>query len=151
MQIYYFFFKLTNIKSFFFRKFALMKLKTLFFALFIILFSACGERQSLEEKALEDVREYNRRYCPTPAVNYIRTDSIAFNPHRHQFTYYCSFCGVLDNEQIIELNKEKITRALQSTVKNSTSMKAYVESGYNFHYVCRSDESPQTILFELSF
>ena len=117
----------------------------------ISLLLSCAPRQTLDEKAQHDVDEYNRRYCPTPAINYIRTDSIAFDAPRHAFIYYCSFCELLDDAEIVQLNKDKITSVLQNNVKHSTSMKPYVESGYRFHYVCRSDSSPQTILFDLSF
>lgn len=114
-----------------------------------LVFTGCKERQTLDEKAMNDVREYNRRYCPTPAVNYIRTDSITFDAKKHTFTYHCSFCDLLDNSEIVAFNKDKITRVLQTSIKSSTSMKTYIESGYRFRYVCRSRKSPQTVLFEL--
>ena len=118
---------------------------------FAFAFSSCSERQTLEEKAQHDVHEYNRRYCPTPVINYMRTDSITFDAARHIFTYHCSFCGMLDNKDLVMLNKEKITNMLQNNVKRSTSIKNYIESGYHFRYVCRSDSLPQTILFEIAF
>ena len=114
-----------------------------------LVFTGCKERQTLDEKAMNDVREYNRRYCPTPAVNYIRTDSITFDAKKHTFTYHCSFCDLLDNSEVVAFNKDKITRVLQTSIKSSTSMKTYIESGYRFRYVCRSSKSPQTVLFEL--
>ena len=114
-----------------------------------LVFTGCKERQTLDEKAMNDVREYNRRYCPTPAVNYIRTDSITFDAKKHTFTYHCSFCDLLDNSEVVAFNKDKITRVLQTSIKSSTSMKTYIESGYRFRYVCRSRKSPQTVLFEL--
>lgn len=115
------------------------------------LFSACTQRQTLDEKALHDAREYNRRYCPTPVINYMRTDSISFDASRHTFTYHCSFCDLLDSKEIVELNKDKITNNLQNNIKHSTSVKTYVEAGYHFHYVCRSESSPGTVLFSISF
>ena len=127
-----------------------MKFKTTIFSIIALLFSSCSQRQSLEEKAAADAREYNRRYCPTPVINFMRTDSINFNPKNHTFTYYYSFCGMLDNKDVVSLNKDKITNMLCSSIKNSTSMKAYVESGYKFRIVCHSEKSPQTILFELT-
>jgi hypothetical protein len=121
-------------------------------ALSLVIFAtnSCTEKQSLEEKAVNDVKEYNRRYCPTPAVNYIRTDSITFDAKKHCFTYHCSFCDLLDNPDVVAFNKDKITKVLHSSVKNSTSMRTYIESGYRFRYVCHSDQSPQTVLFELN-
>ena len=121
---------------------------TVFFILSII-FSACTSRQSLEEKAAADARNFNRRYCPTPVINHIRTDSISFNPDRHVFTYSYTFCDMLDDSNVVALNKEKISNVLRSNIKNSTSMKSYIESGYRFHIVCHSEKSPNTILFLL--
>ena len=76
-------------------------------ALSLVIFAtnSCTEKQSLEEKAVNDVKEYNRRYCPTPAVNYIRTDSITFDAKKHCFTYHCSFCDLLDNPDVVAFNK----------------------------------------------
>ena len=121
-----------------------------FFIATVLAFTGCKERQSLDEKAMYDVKEYNRRYCPTPAVNYIRTDSITFDVKSHSFTYHCSFCDLLDNPEVVAFNKDKITRVLQSSIKNSTSMKTYIESGYRFRYICRSEKDPKTILYELN-
>ena len=121
-----------------------------FFIATALAFTGCKERQSLDEKAMNDVKEYNRRYCPTPAVNYIRTDSITFDAKKRCFTYHCSFCDLLDNPDVVAFNKDKITRILHSSIKNSTSMRTYIESGYRFRYVCHSDQSPQTVLFELN-
>ncbi|MBR4650289.1 MAG: hypothetical protein IKO82_00870 [Prevotella sp.] len=117
----------------------------------VSLFFSCQPRQTLDEKAEQDVREYNRRYCPTPAINYIRTDSITFDASRHTFTYHCSLCDLLDDKGIVALNKERITNTLRNGVKHSTSMRTYVESGYRFHYICHSDSDPTTILFDLAF
>ena len=127
-----------------------MKLKMTLFFLFAAVFSACTSRQTLEEKAAADAREFNRRYCPTPVINYMRTDSITFNPANHTFTYSYSFCDLLDNEELVALNKDKINNVLTSGIKNSTSMKTYVESGFRFHIVCHSEKSPRTTLFELN-
>ena len=127
-----------------------MKYKIFAFFIFALAFSSCTERQTLEEKATADAREFNRRYCPTPVVNFMRTDSISFNPKNHTFTYSYSFCDMLDNEKIVAINKNKITNVLTSSVKNSTSMKTYIESCYRFHIVCHSDKSPRTTLFELN-
>ncbi len=127
-----------------------MKYKIVVFFILAIAFSSCTDRQTLEEKAAADAREYNRRYCPTPVINFMRTDSITFNPQSHTFTYSYSFCDMLDDANIVAINKSKITNILTSSIKNSTSMKNYIESGYRFHIVCHSDKSPQTTLFELN-
>lgn len=131
-----------------------MSSKHVFFIPFYIIFSSLFllvtscRQESMDDKLAHDVAEYNRRYCPTPPINYIRTDSITFSRTTHTLTYHCSFCDMLDNEEIVQLNKEKITNILQSTIKESTSMRPFIESGYRFHYVCRSSANSDIILFE---
>lgn len=127
-----------------------MSRKSIKSLLIISIFVVCGcHHESLTDKAEKTAKEYNRRYCPTPAVNYIRTDSIAFDKAKQTFTYYCSFCDLLDDEAIVELNKEKIGNALRSSVTQSTSMKPYVEAGFHFKYVCHSDKNPKQKLYEM--
>lgn len=113
------------------------------------LFSSC--QKSLEEKAMQDAKEYTRKYCPTPIINNTRTDSVTFNMETHVYTYHCTFSGVLDNEDIIQQNKQKITEVLASSVRESTSMKPYVQAGFHFQYICRSAKNPEIILLQAKF
>lgn len=49
-------------------------------------------QETMEEKAARQAKEYTERYCPTPVVNYSRTDSIVFDRERKVYIYYISFC-----------------------------------------------------------
>lgn len=113
------------------------------------LFSSC--QKSLEEKAMQDAKEYTRKYCPTPTINNTRTDSVTFNIKTQVYTYYCTFSGPLDNKNIIQQNKQKITEILAASVRESTSMKPYVQAGFHFQYICRSAQNPQIILLRANF
>lgn len=109
--------------------------------------TACQE--SMEDKAERDAKEYNRKYCPTPVINYTRTDSVSFDKKTHVYTYYCSFCNEMDNKEIIDANKQAIKDTMTKSVKESTTMKPYLEAGFHFRYICRSDKSPKTILLRI--
>ncbi len=117
--------------------------------LIITVLSACQE--SLEEKAARDAAEYTRKYCPTPVINYTRTDSVSFNKATHVYTYYCTFSDVMDNSEIIDKNRTEITRMLSTAIKESTNMKPYVQAGFHFRYICRSAKNPDVILLQVQF
>lgn len=109
----------------------------------------CCCQQSLEEKAAADAAEYNRRYCPTPVVNYQRTDSVAFHAASRTYIYYCTFSDVLDNAEVLRTNYDKIRQAMRSSIYDNTSMKQYVEAGFRFRFVCRSQSNPKQVLMQL--
>lgn len=112
------------------------------------LFLACQE--SLEDRAEREAREYTRKFCPTPSVNYTRTDSVVFYKSTRVYTYYCSFTDAMDNKDIIDQNKEQITESLRSVIKNSTTMKPYLDAGFKFRYVCHSSEEPTNVLLDIT-
>ena len=117
--------------------------------LIIVLASTCQE--SLEEKAARDAAEYTRKYCPTPVINYTRTDSVSFNKTTHVYTYYCTFSGIMDNKDIISQHHTEITQMLAKAIKESTNLKPYVQAGFKFRYVCRSEKNPKNVLLQIQF
>jgi hypothetical protein len=110
--------------------------------------SSCQE--SLEDKAARQAKEYTERYCPTPVVNYSRTDSIVFDKKRNVYIYYLSFCDLLDDPKIIEENRDRITDMLTQSVRESTGLKNFVEAGFKFEYVCHSEKEPKKVLFRVN-
>ena len=118
-------------------------------ALVLALTTSCHE--SMEDKAEREAKDYTRKYCPTPFVNYVRTDSVTFNKNTHSYTYHCSFGDVLDNRDIVAANRQRLHNLLRASIRESTSMKPYIEAGYHFHYVCRSASNPQEILIKADF
>ncbi len=117
-----------------------------FSALFL---SSCQE--TMEERAAREAKNYTRKYCPTPFVNYVRTDSVTFDTRTRTYTYHCTFSGVLDDAEAIETHRSKIEDMLRSSVRGSTSMKPYVEAGFHFIYLCRSESNPKEILVKTVF
>lgn len=102
----------------------------------------------MEEKAARQAKEYTERYCPTPVMNYSRTDSIVFDSDRKVYIYYLSFADVLDDPDVIEENRDKITDMLTQSVRESTGLKNFVEAGFKFEYVCHSTKDPKKVLFK---
>ena len=101
---------------------------------FLLFLSSCQE--SLEEKAARQAKEYTERYCPTPVINYSRTDSVVFDQKRNVYIYYLSFCDMLDDPKVIEENRDRITDMLTQSVRESTGLKNFIEAGFKFEYVC---------------
>ena len=119
------------------------------FCILYALLISCQE--SLEERASQEAYNFTRKYCPTPFVNYVRTDSITFNKDTRSYTYYCTFGDILDNKYIIDANRNKIENMLISSVKESTTMKPYLEAGFHYIYICRSEKNSDDILIQVAF
>ena len=115
---------------------------------FLLFLSSCQE--SMEDRAARQAKEYTERYCPTPVVNYSRTDSVVFDKNRKVYIYYLSFSDMLDDQKIIEENRDRITDMLTQSVRESTGLKNFVEAGFKFEYVCHSTKEPKKVLFKVS-
>ena len=61
-----------------------MSIRTRLFTKALILFlsmatlSGCGHK-SIDDQAEREAEEFTKKFCPTPVVNYSRTDSIKFD------------------------------------------------------------------------
>lgn len=115
---------------------------------FLLFLSSCQE--SIEERAARQAKEYTERYCPTPVMNYSRTDSVVFDRNRKVYIYYLSFCDMLDDPKVIDENRDRITDMLTQSVRESTGLKNFVEAGFRFEYVCHSEKEPRKVLFKVS-
>lgn len=128
-----------------------MSIRTLFFTKTAILFLctttlfSCGHK-SIDDQAEQDAEEYNKKFCPTPVINFSRTDSVKYDRKTRTYTYYCSLVDKADNEELIEDNREQLTHNLLSLVKQSPGMKTFIEAGIKFKFICRSGSNPQKIL-----
>ena len=66
------------------------------------------------------------------------------------YIYYLSFCDMLDDSEIIEENRDKITDMLTQSVRESTGLKNFIEAGFRFEYVCHSEKEPKKVLFKVN-
>ena len=54
-------------------------------------------------------------------------------------------------KDIIDANRNKIDNMLISSVKESTTMKPYLEAGFHYIYICRSEKNSDDILIQVAF
>ncbi len=108
---------------------------------------ACQE--SLEQKAAREAELYTRKNCPAQMTDNIIIDSMTFEASTHTLHYYYTLTGVADSAGV--LNPNDARQALLAGLKNTTSMGAYKEAGYQFVYTYRSQKNPETVYFETVF
>ncbi len=119
--------------------------RPVYFILLTLMFSACHE--SLEERAEREAREYTERNCPTPVINYSRTDSVRFDRKTKNYIYYCSFVDKFDSETVIDMNRSQIHEGLYNAISSDVGLKQYIEAGFSFTYIVRSDRQPSKVLY----
>lgn len=107
-------------------------------------------QESFEEKAVRDAKDYTRKYCPTPVVNYMRTDSVTFDTSKKLYTYFCTFVDVADNQEVINKSKPAISDAFRNTLKESVTMKKYLDKGVKFRMVGRSGKDSKKVLLTVN-
>lgn len=117
---------------------------------FIVCFLMISCQESMEDRAVRQAKEYTERYCPTPVVNYSRTDSILFDRQRKVYIYHISFYDVLDDSNVVDENKDKIADMLTQSVREATGLKNFIEAGFRFEYICHSAKEPKKVLFKIS-
>ena len=105
--------------------------KILFSVLALLSLSAC-HHETIEERAEREAQEYTQKVCPTPVVNFTRTDSLVFDKATNTLIYYCSFTDKMDDAKIVDANKQKISDGLREGLLNNTGIKTYREAGIHF-------------------
>jgi hypothetical protein len=115
----------------------------------LLLLSACHE--SLEDRAEREAREYTEKFCPTPVVNYQRTDSTVFDKSTRTYICYCSFTDKLDDAALISRAKADIHKGLLQSIRNNTPLKNYKEAGFNFSYIIYSTKERNKVLYQDKF
>ena len=106
-------------------------------------------QESLEDKAQRQAYEYTRKYCPTPIDNNTRTDSIVFDRNKKVYYYYISFFNQLDDQEVVNENRALFAEMLTQSVKDSPSLRTFLEAGFRFEYVCHSGSKPGKILVRI--
>ena len=127
----------------------MQKTSLLIMLISVVMLSGC--RQSIEEKAAQEAAEYTRKYCPTPVYNNTQTDSFTYDRATRTLVYHCKFIGPMDNDSIIQANKDMLYNGLDRSIRESTSLKLYKDAGIRFKYVIRSEKNPTHVLFEATF
>lgn len=125
--------------------------KILYALIACVAFCAQSCQESLEDKAEREAKEYTKSFCPTPTVNYTRTDSVVFYKSTKSYTYYCSFSDAFDNEEIVNKNKQAIHEGIHKMLTDNPGLKSYKEAGFKFVYIVHSTKEPTKILYQYSF
>ena len=120
--------------------------KLIYTAVLVSLLASCTE--SLEDKAAREAKEYTEKYCPTPYVNYSRTDSATFDKSTKTYVYYISLRNKADNKQVIEANKNKLHKIQKEALDNNPGLKKYKEEHFTFRFVYHSAKNPKEILLD---
>jgi len=123
--------------------------KIILLAMSIILLSGC--RESLEEQAARNCKEFTEKNCPTPVQLNIRMDSMVYENTTRTIRYYYTLSGPADNEKAAHKMQKELRSLLLTAVKSDTGTKIYKDAGFNFRYTYRSEKSPATILFDTTF
>ena len=107
-------------------------MKKMIFTLAALAVIASSCQESLEERCAREAKEFNEKKCPVKVTDGVTIDSLVFERSSLTLHYYYTFRGLSDNKDIIDkLNPRKL---IVDEVRNSTSIRAYKEAGYNFHY-----------------
>lgn len=115
----------------------------------LLLATAC--QKSMEDRAEKEAREYTEKLCPTPVQNYTRTDSLTFDRESKTFNYYTSLFDVMDDEKIIEANKQQLHDDLLKAIVSSTQLKVYKDEGFAFRYIIRSGKDPKKVYYDVKY
>ena len=117
----------------------------------ILLLSLSACRNSLEERAAQECKEYTEKKCPTPIVNDTRMDSMVFEPSFRTIHYYYSLVGNADNEQAVISKKSELRKALNDALKADAGTKGYKDAGFNFRYTYHSGKNPTKVLLDETY
>lgn len=109
-----------------------------------MMFVSCQE--SLEDRAERESKEYTAKFCPTPVENNVITDSLVFDKKTRTQYYYLTFTGEIDNAELMEEFKSKISVGLLEQTRSNPQTKVYKDAGFSFAYVCRSQSTGKILL-----
>lgn len=126
-------------------------MKKLFFAAFLCVLSLSScHKNNLEERAAKEAQEYTRRECPRPVAENIMQDSMVYESDSRTIVYYYTLNGVLDNKTELQKHIGEYNRELSQSIKSSAALRRYVEAGFRFRYIYRS-EGTGDVLLDLKF
>lgn len=91
---------------------------------------------------------YSQKNCPARLGQNITIDSMTFDVTTHTLHYYYRLSGVADS--VGAMQTDDVRQTLLKDLRNTTSMKAYKDAGYNFAYTYRSEKNPATVLYDVT-
>lgn len=114
------------------------------FIILICIFTATSCQESLEERCARELKEHTAKNCPARIDANTFQDSVVYESSTRTIHYYYTISG-LEN---IPNTATKIRQILLYELKNTTSMRAYKNDGFNFRYTYRSASTGNIITSE---
>ncbi len=124
------------------------KMKTFLYCAIASAMLLCSCHESIEKRAQREAREYTERNCPTPVLNYMRTDSVVFEMNTRTYHYYCSIMDELDVAKVLEMSRKLIVHNFMKQIDESTSLRAYKSEGFNFALTLHSGKDSKVKYFD---
>lgn len=108
----------------------------LFIILSVSLIALVGcKKKSIEERFLEEAREYTRKNCPANTAPYTVMDSITFSIPERTFYYNYTVNGALDADSLYTQTLYDLFREqLLTNIRNSIQLKGYKDAGVTLCY-----------------
>ncbi len=120
-------------------------------ALLFFSFSLLGCHESMDKRCAREAKEYTEKLCPAPVSKDITIDSMGFEESTHTLYYYYSLKNRLDDPTVISNSRPILRKQLLEAIRNTTSIKAYKDEGYNFGYTYYSSSNPHLVLYQIIF
>lgn len=109
---------------------------------------AC-QRESIDDRAEREAREYTAKYCPTPEIDNSRLDSVVFDRETRTFIYYHLLMGLADNEAVVKAHEKQWMENLTNQWRNNPQIKPYRDKKIAYRYVYRSQADPKKIWIDV--
>lgn len=129
-----------------------MNTKVSFFILItsIFAFSSC-KKESIEEHLFRQAKEITQKQCPRPVDKYTTIDSVVYIKDTHEFDYYYTLNGALDNKEIYTTEeKDLLHETFLKDIRSSIQMKDLKDNKVTIVYQYFSKASGE-MLFCLRF
>ncbi len=117
----------------------------------ITIFFATSCQESLPDRCVREAREYTEKNCPIEVEKNVILDSMTFTKSSLTINYFYSLQDILDNEEMINTQKDNISSTMLAALKNATNMKVYMENDYKFRYIYFSTKNQGKTLLEINF
>lgn len=124
-------------------------MKNTIFATMTILLTITACQESLEDRCAREAKDYTAKKCPAPIGENITIDSLVFERSTHTMCYFYTLTGIADSKEAVD--KSDPRNVLLNGIKNSTSVKAYKDAGYNFKYTYYSAKEKGKVLYTVTF
>ena len=112
-----------------------------------VMLMACQE--SLEERCLREAKTFTKKNCPARLSDVITIDSMTFDKDTHTLHY--SYTMTFNEADTTFLQPDVWRKTLLRNLKDTPSMKPYLDAGYNMQYTYHSAADPTKMVYDVTF